>query len=1296
LALFVLAGATASAADTTAPQVVSIAIAPGAIDISTASQNITVTLHITDNESGFENANVFLIDASPDFVISGYLPASSRISGTSLDGIYSVTVAVPLYAQPGTWRVDTRIEDVARNVREFGPGNEPYPVPADALFTVANTGTIDTAGPVLQSFTSSPAAVFTADSTAQVTATIHCTEDLSGFKYGFVYLYDPTGAFQGVTYFQDTQRTSGDAFDGTYTVPVTIPLGSAPGTWSLSIYLRDEVGNSTYQAGSTFTVSNNPPHSLGTALDATQFVWSTGSPGWTRQTTVTHDGVDAVASGPMEDSQEATFQTTVTGPGTLSFFWRVDSEESADFLSVKVTSTEETYQISGNTAWAPQSVIIPAGAHTVIWKYAKNGSDAQGLDRGWVDQVRFTAQADSSPPVLQAVRISPSAVDISSGPQTVTFTLETSDDFLGVSNGRLRIIDPYDTTISTVSFDSNQRVSGDGLFGTYQVTAQIPDTLGWGNWRVEVDLIEVSSAKTRSYGPAKSQFPTPGEEFFTVSSGPASDIEAPLVQSVSTAPALVDVTSSAATLSVTVRIIDGYPGFSEGRIRAYTPGGVWIGAADFDETHRVSGDTNDGTYTVPLKIPQGSAPGTWNLYLYARDEAGNPGYQPGGTFSVSNNPQNSLGNALDAAQFAWTTSNPAWGHQTTDTHDGVDAAASGPTDDSQESTFQTTVTGPGTLYFHWRVDSEEFADVLSVEVPDTFEFHEISGNTAWAEQSVDLPAGAHTVIWKYAKNASDAQGEDRGWVDQVRFIGEADTAPPVLQAVRISPGPVNIWSGTQTVTFTIEASDDSLGVANGELRVIRPSGGTFEALYFDSGQRVSGDGLFGTYEVTSQIPADEELGTWRVEVDLIEESTSILRSYGPANDPFPNPGEQFFTVADGTDSDRQAPLVASISTAPGTVDVTAAAATITVTLRITDDISGFSEGSTAVRTPTGAWTGSTYFTAGNRVSGDKFDGIYVVEVPVPRYGPPGTWKVDCYVKDVAANERDYPYQLSFPTPGSDEFTVINTGPADTTAPSLSLIEITPATVNTTASPATITVKISISDDLSGFRDRYLFFYEPGDIFSGSVFAAIDDTHRISGNELNGTYEIPVTIPQGSAVGSWQIRVFIRDRTGGEKTYGPGATPYPPPGNGQFTVATAAPSLFQSFVQTYNLAGDDALPSADPDHDGRNNATELMLGTNPANAASAGAGLTSVTRDAGFFHLNFTIDPTLTITPAGNWLELRDGGGGAPFRVTGQTQAGLGGTWANVLPSQVSGSSYRISLPLSGGNKGFARLFFENP
>ena len=255
MSLFVLVGATASAADTTAPQLDPthpITISPGAVDVTSSSKEITVTLHITDDESGLAYANIYLIDSSDDFVVSGFVPGSSPVSGGPLNGFYSMTVSVPLYAQPGTWRVDARLQDVAGNVREIGPGNQPYPVPADALIVVTNGGTIDIAGPEFQSFTASPETVFTADSTGQVTATVRCTDALSGFKYGFIYVDDAQGNFRNelVTYFQDTQRTSGDAFDGTYTIPVRIPQDSVPGTWQLSVYLRDEVGNSTFQPGS--------------------------------------------------------------------------------------------------------------------------------------------------------------------------------------------------------------------------------------------------------------------------------------------------------------------------------------------------------------------------------------------------------------------------------------------------------------------------------------------------------------------------------------------------------------------------------------------------------------------------------------------------------------------------------------------------------------------------------------------------------------------------------------------------------------------------------------------------------------------------------------------------------------------------------------------------------------------------------------------------------------------------------------------------------------------------------------
>ena len=40
--------------------------------------------------------------------------------------------------------------------------------------------------------------------------------------------------------------------------------------------------------------------------------------------------MDAARSGSLLDGQVAWLQTTVTGPGTLSFWWNVSSEEGAD------------------------------------------------------------------------------------------------------------------------------------------------------------------------------------------------------------------------------------------------------------------------------------------------------------------------------------------------------------------------------------------------------------------------------------------------------------------------------------------------------------------------------------------------------------------------------------------------------------------------------------------------------------------------------------------------------------------------------------------------------------------------------------------------------------------------------------------------------------------------------------------------------------------------------------------------------------------------------------------------------
>jgi hypothetical protein len=77
----------------------------------------------------------------------------------------------------------------------------------------------------------------------------------------------------------------------------------------------------------------NAQVSLSQALDTTNLVWTTGgSASWSGQTTVAHDGVDAARSGFISDAQESWLQMTVTGPGTVVFWWKVSSEGDYDML----------------------------------------------------------------------------------------------------------------------------------------------------------------------------------------------------------------------------------------------------------------------------------------------------------------------------------------------------------------------------------------------------------------------------------------------------------------------------------------------------------------------------------------------------------------------------------------------------------------------------------------------------------------------------------------------------------------------------------------------------------------------------------------------------------------------------------------------------------------------------------------------------------------------------------------------------------------------------------------------------
>jgi len=130
--------------------------------------------------------------------------------------------------------------------------------------------------------------------------------------------------------------------------------------------------------------------SLGEALDATQIVWTVGgNANWFGQANTTHDGMDAARSGAITVYQQSWMETAVTGPATLTFWWKVSSEEDYDWLKFSIDNVEKAGKISGNVDWQYKIYAIASGSHACRWTFANDESYAYGINAGWVDQVQF-------------------------------------------------------------------------------------------------------------------------------------------------------------------------------------------------------------------------------------------------------------------------------------------------------------------------------------------------------------------------------------------------------------------------------------------------------------------------------------------------------------------------------------------------------------------------------------------------------------------------------------------------------------------------------------------------------------------------------------------------------------------------------------------------------------------------------------------------------------------------------------------------------------------------------------------
>jgi hypothetical protein len=105
------------------------------------------------------------------------------------------------------------------------------------------------------------------------------------------------------------------------------------------------------------------------------------------------DTIDSVKGGSSAhglalDNEQTTLQAAVAGPGKLSFFWKGSTEKDFDYYTFMVDGVAQD-RISGDVEWNQKVYDIPAGAHVISWRWAKDSNTTGTYDKVWLDDVQY-------------------------------------------------------------------------------------------------------------------------------------------------------------------------------------------------------------------------------------------------------------------------------------------------------------------------------------------------------------------------------------------------------------------------------------------------------------------------------------------------------------------------------------------------------------------------------------------------------------------------------------------------------------------------------------------------------------------------------------------------------------------------------------------------------------------------------------------------------------------------------------------------------------------------------------------
>lgn len=170
----------------------------------------------------------------------------------------------------------------------------------------------------------------------------------------------------------------------------------------------------------------------------------------------------------------------------------------------------------------------------------------------------------------------------------------------------------------------------------------------------------------------------------------------------------------------------------------------------------------------------------------------------------------------------------------------------------------------------------------------------------------------------------------------------------------------------------------------------------------------------------------------------------------------------------------------SLTVSTPAVDVTEAAATVDAAFHLVS-IMPLENGSI-----THPWMNQMFksrvFDSARRISGTATDDNYQVTLNLPRYLPPGPYRISRISTSFAGGTGLDFGELSeapFPAGASRTINVTNSGPVDRDSPALTRVELSPASVDVLNGPKVVTVVMQIVDPLAGFDSSVLQLIKDG-------------------------------------------------------------------------------------------------------------------------------------------------------------------------------------------------------------------------